>query len=122
MTDSRTPASARALFERLWSELVSLVGTTATATLVRRSIKRAATRIPELAEIQIERKGLEYTYALPESWRESENALAVSTLRRLYAEELDPLLRELTGAVVRRRLASVPELAAIAMRPEEETR
>lgn len=122
MTEGRSPASAGALFQRLWDELVSLLGTTATATLVRRSLKRAVPRIPELAELRVEREGLDYAWACPATWRDPDRVAAVAALRRLYAEELDPLLRELTGDVVRRRLASVPELAPLAAPAEEEPR
>lgn len=119
MTDARASSTAADLFQRLWDELVSLLGTTATATVLRRSIKRAAARVPELGAIRIERDGLEYTYAVPSSWRQPEHGAAITALQRLYSEELDPLLRELTGAVVRRRLARIPELAATAVPFEE---
>lgn len=122
MTERGTPASASALFERLWDELVSLLGTAATATLVRRSLKRAGPRIPELGGLHVDREGLDYRYVLPASWREPGRDAGAIALRRLYAEELDPLLRELTGTVVRRRLARVPELAALVQPAEEETR
>lgn len=83
----------------------------ATATILGRCLKRAAPDIPELAELRIERKGLEYTSKLPAAWADLNNQAAVSAVRRLVTEELDPLLRELTGDVVCRRLAAIMELA-----------
>lgn len=121
MGDGRPGVSAEALFRALWDALVSLLGTTATATLVRRAVSRAAPRVPELREVQVVREGLEYTYALPAAWLDPRHDAAHAALRRLYAEELEPLLRELTGGVVSRHLARIPELAAI-VEPAEEGR
>lgn len=122
MAESRTPATAAQLFQRLWDELVLLLGTTATATVVRRGLKRAAPRLPVLAELRIERDGLDYGYAVPASWRDPDHPAALAAVQRLYVEELDPLLRELTGSVVRRRLARIPGLAVPVAEPEEEPR
>lgn len=118
--NDRPRVNAEALFGALWDALVSLLGTTATATLLRRAVSRATAGTPELRELRIAREGLEYTYAVPPSWRDPEHVPAVIALRRLFVEELEPLLRELTGAVVRRHLARIPELRPITGPPEEE--
>jgi hypothetical protein len=120
VNEGQAPASAEALFGALWCELVGLLGTTAAATLLSRSVTRAAAAIPELAAVRITREALAYAYAVPASWRDPRNAAAVVALRRMFAEELEPLLRELTGGVVRRHLSRVPELAALSAPPEEE--
>ncbi len=119
MAEARTAKSAEALFRVLWDALVSLLGTTATATLLRRAVRRAAPRIPGLAEVRIRQEGLEYTYALPASWRDPADAAALTALRHLVAEELEPLLRELTGGVVRRHLSRIAALAALGLSEED---
>jgi hypothetical protein len=104
------PQSAAALLELLWDELVTLIGTPATAALLRRALKRAVPRIPDLEDVAVSREGLEYSYSVPTSWRDESRADAVVALRRLVREDLDPLFRELTGPVISRRLAQVPDL------------
>jgi hypothetical protein len=122
---TREPAprrrSAADLFQRLWDELAELVGTAATAALVRRAVKRAAARRPELAAFDLRREGLGYAWVLPEAWRDPERRDAVEQLRRLVHEELHPLFRELTGSVIARRLAQAPELVEAGIAGEEAT-
>src|SRR5260221_10055887 len=69
---SRAHASAElssaALFALLWDGLADLLGTAASATLLRRAAQRAAPRDPELAELEIVRENLEYRYTLPSAW------------------------------------------------------
>lgn len=122
MSEGQAPASAEALFGALWGELVALLGTTAAATLLWRSVSRAAPAVPELAAVRIVQERLAYTYTVPASWSDPRNTAAVVALRRMFAEELDPLLRELTGGLVRRHLSRVPELAALGAPPEEDPR
>jgi hypothetical protein len=94
--------SATELFELLWESLADVLGTAATATLLRRAIKRAAAHTSwEL--VIIARKGLDYEYRLPETWQEPDNEEALGALR-ILAAELRVLLVELTGPVVVRRL------------------
>ena len=102
---SRRPGEcdAAALFNLLWLALSDLLGTAATATLIRRSIKRAAVRAPELLTIAVSRERFEYRCALPPGWNHAQG------LREL-ARELGPLLFELTGPVVIQRLRGIPEL------------
>lgn len=119
MREGQAPVSAEALFGALWRELVSLLGTTAAATLLSRSVSRATARIPELAPLRIVREGLAYTYTVPASWRDPDNADAVAAVRRMFVQELEPLLRELTGGVVSRHLRRIPALATLSAPPEE---
>ena len=100
--------SIAALFTILWEALADVLGTAATATLLRRAARRAAARCPELAELAISREKLEYRYALPPAWAAGTDGTPLA-LRELVAE-LRPLLVELTGPVVVRRLERVPEL------------
>jgi hypothetical protein len=96
------------LFDQVWLTMVDVLGGPATATLLRRSIKRAAIYSPDLRFLLITRAGFDYAYEIPAGWRES-HAAAVASLRQL-AHELTPLLRELTGQVVVHRLEADPEL------------
>jgi redox-sensitive bicupin YhaK (pirin superfamily) len=96
-----------AIFKMLWDALVDVLGTTATATIVSRASRRALPRSPELGELAIERVDREYRYVVPRSFGQADGPLA--PLRDLL-DELRPLLAELTGQVVLRRLELVPQL------------
>lgn len=111
------PAAPSALFALTWATVADLLGTAATATLVRRSLKAASSRVPELARVQISKERLEYRFTLPPAWDEPrpEN---VEALRELMTE-LQLLLRELTGPVVVQRLRAVPELERSKLFPPE---
>ena len=86
--------SAAALFDLLWESLADVLGTAATATLLRRSIKQAAARTTWSEPVVVACNGLEYTYRL----------------LRLVAAELRVLLVELTGPVVIARLGDLAPL------------
>lgn len=105
----RSPAAAE-LFQRLWDEVADLVGTAAAAALLRRALKRASAKRPELAAVVLRREGLEYAWVLPAAWHDPRRSDAVELLRRLVREDLHPVFRELTGLVIARRLAQAPEL------------
>jgi hypothetical protein len=107
--NGRTGASAAELFDLLWETLADVLGTAATATLVRRSIKQAAGRTVGCEPLTVMRNGPEYTYRLPESWKKTGNDEAVDALR-IVAAELRVLLVALTGPVVVARLAQVAAL------------
>jgi hypothetical protein len=96
------------LFAVLWLSLAEILGTAATATLLRRAARSAARRWPELSGLSISREGLDYEYAVPPAWREPGLA-QLDTLRDL-ALELRTLLIDLTGTIVVNRLAEVPDL------------
>jgi hypothetical protein len=100
--------SIAALFTLVWEALADVLGTAATATLLRRAARRAAPRCAELTELAITREKLEYRYRLPSAWADGAGGKPVA-LRELVAE-LRPLLVELTGPVVFRRLERIPEL------------
>jgi hypothetical protein len=100
--------TAASLFEIVWETMADVIGTAATATLVRRSAKRLSERSRDLASVTITRDGFDYRYSLPEHWRSAESN-AVAALREL-ARELSPLLVELTGPVLVRRLVAHGDL------------
>lgn len=100
--------SGAGLFGLLWESLADVLGTAATATLLRRAAQRAALRRPELAELAIARSHLEYRYTLPPAWEGHEDG-AIVALRDLVGE-LRPLLVEMTGQVVVRHLEKIPAL------------
>jgi hypothetical protein len=116
---SELPLTAAELFRLLWDTLVDVLGQAATASLLRRSIRRAAERRPDLGLLKVERLGFEYAYATPAEWGKPGQALP--TLREL-AGELSPLLVELTGPVIVRRLNAIPDLQRCQIRFEERTR
>jgi hypothetical protein len=97
-------SSAAELFELLWESLADVLGTAAAATLLRRAIKRAASRVSSAEMVTVVRNSPDYEYRLPETWRQQGNEEALSALR-VVAAELRVLLMELTGPVVVRRLA-----------------
>jgi len=95
--------SAAEMFELLWGALADVLGTAATAILLRRAIKRAMSRAGWSETPLVARNGLDYQYRLPEAWKEPGNDEAREALR-VVAAELRGLLVELTGPVVVRRL------------------
>lgn len=113
MASTDTPASAGStasdLFAALWGGMTDMLGPTATAVLMRRSVNRVAARHPGVRDVAIVRHDFEYTYELPPSWTTStpESMAAFHDIVR----ELWPLLQQLTGPVVVRRLQDVPLLA-----------
>jgi hypothetical protein len=112
--------SAAALFTLLWDALADLLGTAATAALLRRAAQRANRANPELAEVYVVREGLEYRYSLPSAWQ-APCAPADRAFRHLVAVLL-PVLAELTGPIAARRLAQVPELREGGIVPAQEER
>jgi hypothetical protein len=107
--NGRDGASAAELFDLLWETLADILGTAATATLLRRSVRQAAARIAWTEPLVVARNGPEYTYRLPEAWKQPGNDEAVDGLR-ILAAELRVLLVELTGPVVVTRLGQVAAL------------
>ena len=103
-----TELSAAILFKIVWEALAGVLGTAATATLLRRAVRRAVPRCPELAELAIERDNLEYRYTLPSAW--TNPAEGTPPALRELVTELRPILIELTGHVVIRNLEQFPEL------------
>ena len=107
--NDRAAASAAELFDLLWETLADVLGTAATATLLRRSVKQAAARTAWPEPVIVARTGLDYTYRLPEAWKQPGNDEAVDALR-IIAAELRVLLVELTGPVVVTRLGRLAAL------------
>jgi hypothetical protein len=107
--DDGTPTTAADLFGLLWRSLSDLLGSATTATLLRRSRNAVARRAPDLADLQIDREGLEYRYRLPPSWSAPDDQ-ALSTVRDIVGE-LRPLLMELTGEVILSQLDANPAFA-----------
>src|SRR5688572_2955240 len=112
-------SSSADAFALLWTGLADILGTAAAATLLRRAAECALPRAPELAALHITRQRLDYRYTLPSSWASPgwDPRVALSALTR----ELWPLLVDLTGSVVIRRLEQVPELRALVAARREET-
>lgn len=106
MTEQNDPSTAR-LFAVLWNALTDLMGSSATATLVRRAAKHAASNRPGLKVLVIHRPIFEYEYVVPEVWKDDGSGMDdLSELMRA----LMPLLTELTGGIALQRLRSIPDL------------
>ncbi len=101
--------SAAALFDLLWESLADVLGTAASATLLRRAIKQVASRTSGSEQVIVTRNGLDYEYRVPETWTQACSEETLGALRVLAAE-LSVLLVELTGPVVIRRLARLEPL------------
>jgi hypothetical protein len=82
--------------------MADILGTGATATLLRRAIRKAAKRRPNLKGLTIRKEALKYAFTVPDSWNEPQTT-AMDALRDV-TRELRPMLAELTGRVVLRRL------------------
>ena len=109
--------TAAEVFDVLWATLADVIGPTATAALVQRSVKRVSAHEPELLDLVISRDQFVYTYELPASWAQTpvERAGALAEVAR----QLVPLLSELTGSVVVRRLRAEPVLRRSGLIPED---
>ena len=117
-----TPA---ALFALVWEALAEVLGTAATAAIIRRAAGRAAPASPALIDVVIRRENLEYRYTLPHAWSQADNAAMPGertpvALQELIAE-IGRVLVELTGTVFVGRLEQIPELRArgLLWRPED---
>jgi hypothetical protein len=106
--DSSAELRGAALFKLIWDCVADVLGTTAAATLMRRAARRAMLRSPELGDFQVLRTDAGYTYALPRALVGKAEQTPVA-LRELV-NELRPLLLELTGQVVVRRIEQIPWL------------
>jgi hypothetical protein len=118
LLDEDAPRTASELFAVLWERLADILGTSAVATLLRRSAKSVARRRTALSALAISRNGLSYGYVLPISW-EQPTEESIDELRELICE-LWPLLIELTGSVVVKKLQHADELVAFDLIPPEE--
>jgi hypothetical protein len=114
-------ASAAEVFDVLWESLADVLGTAATATLLRRAIKRAASQTSWSEPVTVARNGLDYEYRLPETWKQAGNEEAIGVLRAVAAE-LRVLLVELTGPVVVRRLSRLAPLLKLGIDFSEESK
>jgi hypothetical protein len=95
--------TAADLFALLWGALSDCLGTAATAIIMRRGRKALLSAWPQIGELSIEREGLEYSYRTPDGWNfRSDESLE---LLRALTMELGPILLELTGMVMIRRLS-----------------
>jgi hypothetical protein len=106
--DASAELRGAALFKLIWDSVADVLGTTAAATLLRRAAQRAMLRSPELGEFAILRIDTGYTYTLPRALVGKLEHAPVA-LRELVGE-LRPLLAELTGQVVVRRIEQIPGL------------
>lgn len=110
MSDAHAPirASAAQTFALLWDALHDVLGSAATAALMRRAAKHAVARAPELDAFDVQRVRFDYRYLVPPSWAEcpAPGSPALDALM----QELRPLLVELTGPVLLERLHDIPQL------------
>jgi hypothetical protein len=105
--DAAAGLSGAVLFAILWEELADLLGSAATAALLRRAARRAAQRSQELAQLSIARVDEQFGFVVPESFAVTRGPCPA--LRELL-DELRPLLEEATGPIALQRLAEVPAL------------
>lgn len=97
-------------FHALWEGLTEIMGTSATATLLRRAAKHAATQQPDLIGLVIAKPALEYEYITPHSWLDP--VVEGRAIRALLLG-LEPLLVELTGDLVVNRLRAMPVVQSL---------
>ncbi len=97
------------LFDLVWNDLADLMGTAAVAALMKRALRQASLETPALRSLSIAKEDLEYRYDLPDSWQENCKGETGRSLHDLLAA-LGPLLVQLTGPVVVRRLQRLAPL------------
>jgi hypothetical protein len=105
--DAEAGLNGTMLFGILWDGLADLLGTSATAVLLRRAARRAASSSQELGALAIERVDEEFGYVVPQSF---DQAAGPPVALRTLTLQLLPLLRESTGEVAIRHLERIPEL------------
>ncbi len=113
--------SAAELFDLLWESIADVLGTAATATLLRRALKRAASQASSSEPVVVTKNGVDYEYRLPESWKRTGNEEAIGALRAVAAE-LRALLVELTGPVVVKRLSRLAPFRELGIDFSEEAK
>lgn len=106
--------SACDLFQQLRVALTAVLGSAATAALIRRAAKRAlasAGGTDGLAGLEVLLRGFEFEYLVPPSWHQVGSAKPLADFRCFVDEHLRPILVELTGNVGARILDPVSVLA-----------
>ncbi len=99
------PPGVPASFALVWDAIADVIGTAATAALLRRAAKRASARYPTLGELTIARRTFTPEYELPAAWLTAPTGAATVEQFQALLDELVLLLHQLTGVVVLRRLA-----------------
>lgn len=112
--DAAAGLSGAVLFKILWDELVDILGTTATAVVMERALRRARTASRELGMLTVTRVDGQFGYAVPAAFVQS---VGPSVALNSLVDELRPLLVELTGQVAVQLLGRVPELRGWAAPP-----
>jgi hypothetical protein len=112
--DAAAGLSGAILFKILWEELSDILGTTATAVVMERALRRARAVNNELGHLTISRVDGQFGYAVPPSFVQ---AVGPSVALHKLVDELRPLLVELTGQVAVQHLDRVPELRGWAPAP-----
>jgi hypothetical protein len=97
--------------------MANILGTGATATLLRRAIRKVAERRPDLKGLTIRKEALKYAFTIPDSWNEPQTT-AMDALRDV-TQALRPMLAELTGRVVLRQLEKLELLKEHRIMTEE---
>ena len=105
------------VFKRLWEALADLLGSAATAILVRRALARSLPASPELHDLIIARGNLEYRYTLPRAW--SDRTPDAFAALRVFLGELWPLLEQMTGPIAAERVGRVVPGLAMHLPPTE---
>ena len=105
--DAASKLTGAVLFGILWDELVDLLGTQATAAIMRRALHRAVVSARDLSGLTITRLDREYGYIVPRSFDGTTGPPAA--LCELL-DELRPLLVELTGQVAAHHIERIPAL------------
>jgi hypothetical protein len=109
--------TAGEVFALLWNAMADILGTGATATLLRRAIRKVAERRPDLKGLTIRKEALKYAFTIPDSWNEPQTT-AMDALRDV-TQALRPMLAELTGRVVLRQLEKLELLKEHRIMTEE---
>lgn len=106
--------SALHLFEKLRDALTHVLGSAATAALIRRAAKRAMENAPDptaLEGLEVILEGFDYRYELPPAWHQEGSEAALRAFRYVVEEHLRPIVLDLTGLVGARLLDPICELA-----------
>ena len=97
MGEHRAVQTAAELFTIVWKSISEVIGTAATATLLRRSAQRATARGAQLEELLFARRDFDHTYTLPASWGASRPD-AMNALRAVVRELMVLLPRSCSSA------------------------
>lgn len=103
----------------LWTAVAEVIGSAATAVLIRRAIKRAARQYPSLDDLTVELQEFLYQLRIPEHWDAPPDAETAEAIRALIAAFTE-IARQLSGEILIRHISRLAVLEPYRGKDKEE--